>query len=346
VKKSPLRHNETSRTEQFQDNSKLNVLLDELAALLKPVQAGLHFKTPRAPVGSIIGNPRSGTTLFLQWIASLGCFSYPTNFLTRFAYAPYIGALVQKMLFDPAYDFHGDFKDLKSELNFSSELGKSKGALASNEFQHFFRNHMPNFDLEWLDDDLLEQVDCKGISSGLASIEAGLEKPFFTKANILQYNLDYFSRELPQLLWVHMTREPIYVMQSLLLAREQYCGNRSTWFSAKPREFNQLKDLDTYHQIAGQVYFTDQAIQDALASLPSNRWLTVEYESFCEDPGATYRALKEKYAALGSALPPAPKSMVSFEARNDLRLPGHEIDALVCAYRDFEEGHLPEQVNS
>ena len=62
------------------------------------------------------------------------------------------------MLFDPDYDFHGDFYDIQSGVNFNSDLGKSKGTLATNEFQHFFRNYMSNFDPKYLEEEELKKT--------------------------------------------------------------------------------------------------------------------------------------------------------------------------------------------
>ena len=102
---------------------------------------------PKWSVGLIIGPPRSGTTVFLQFLASTGHFSSPSNLLTRFSYAPYIGVLVQKMLLN-SFDPHGDFVDIRSAPSFDSELGKSKGAFATNEFFHFENQFNPVYSIE------------------------------------------------------------------------------------------------------------------------------------------------------------------------------------------------------
>ena len=333
--------NENSKSKQFRANDKLNALLSELKELLSPVQMTIDCPSqPQWSVGCIIGNPRSGSTLLLQFMASTGVFSYPTNVLTRFSYAPYIGALIQKMLFDSEYDFHGDFADIQSQINFESDLGKSKGALATNEFQHFFRNYMPNFDIEWIDDEKLKKIDCKGIIKGLASIEKAFERPFVTKANILQYNLDYFSAKMPFLLYLHIKREPIFIMQSILNSREKYYGTQNVWWSVKPKEYEQLKDMDLYHQIAGQVYFTDKKIEKGLQHVSVGDQLTIEYESLCENPKAVYKRIVEKYAVLGCDLDHEYNGPKSFVYDNKICLPQEELDSLQSAYDDFASGKI------
>ena len=339
--KSIFLENEASKSDQFRSNEKLNALLSELKDLLSPMQTEIDCPSQSQwPVGCIIGNPRSGSTLLLQFLASTGVFSYPTNMLTRFAYAPYIGALIQKMLFDPEYDFHGDFADIQSRINFASDLGKSKGALATNEFQHFFRNYMPNFDVEWLNYDALKKIDCKALAKGLASIEKVFNQPFVTKANILQYNLEFFDRGISSLFYMYIKRVPIFIMQSILISREKYYDTRDIWLSVKPKEYEQLKGMDLYHQIAGQVYFTEMAIEDGLRYVSDRNQLTIEYEFLCEDPKAVYKRIVEKYALLGCDLNPKYNGPKSFVCGNKIRLPQKEIDSLQSAYDDFASGKI------
>lgn len=334
--KSIFLENEVYKSEQFRSNDKLNAILSELKELLVQVQKTIACPSqPQWPVGCIIGNPRSGSTLLLQFMATTGVFSYPSNLLTRFSYAPYIGALIQKMLFDPDYDFHGDFADIHSQINFESNLGKSKGALATNEFHHFFRNYMPNFDIEWLNDCALKKVDYRALTKALASIEKAFERPFVTKANMLQYNLKCFYIEIPSLFFIYIRRTPIFTMQSILISRDKYYGTRNIWWSVKPKEYEHLKDMDVYHQIAGQVYFTDVEIEKGLLHVVDSNRLTIEYESFCENPEAVYEKILEKYSMLGCELKSEYNGPKSFVCSDKIRLPKKDIESLQSAFEDF-----------
>lgn len=139
--------------QEREPNHKRNLKLDEVIAqlcdLLQPIQnrvTAIEGRKPQWPVSMIIGCPRSGTTLLLQFMAKTGNFAYPSNLLARFAYAPYIGILIQEMIFNKNYWHQNDFYDVESDFEFSSDLGKSKGVLAPNEFFHFWRRFMPNFE--------------------------------------------------------------------------------------------------------------------------------------------------------------------------------------------------------
>lgn len=320
-------------------NAKLDELIVELRQLLEPVQRQVdaQYVMPKWPVGLILGPPRSGTTVFLQFLASTGCFSYPSNLLSRFAYAPYVGALVQKMLLDPAFDPNGDFSDIRSELSFGSELGKSKGALATNEFFHFWRTSLNKYFPAPFTDRELDEIDYARLSAGLASIEAAFGQPFCAKGMLLQYNLGAFFERQPYSFYFRLVRDPIYVCQSILFAREKYFGSRDEWWSSQPEQYADLKDRDVYEQIAGQVYYTEKAIDEGLSEVPAENQLTICYEQFCSDPASVYRQIVDKYEVLGYQLPSALKLDYNFKSTNGYRLSSGEIEKFKEAYASFSK---------
>jgi len=325
------------RTEVFQPNKSLDQLIAELTAILKPLQQNIQsqFTENSYPFLFIVGAPRSGTTLLLQWIASLGDFAYPTNLLNRFSYAPYLGAQIQKILFDKKYDFGNEFADLKSSLNYQSNLGKSQGALATNEFQFFFRQYMNNFEPSYLNSKELEQVNFDGIKKGLISIEKAFEKPFVVKLTMLQCHLTEIYKHIPNAIFLFVKRDPLYNMQSLLLAREKYFGNRKVWWSVKPKEYEMLKDMDEYHQVAGQVYFTNESIASEVEEISEAHKIVVNYESFCSNPDLIFDILSKKLDILGFSVNSIFKKSSSFVDSNINKISVFELDKLEKAYSYF-----------
>ena len=90
------------RQPPFARNTRLEVLLKELNDLLHPVNtATLTDCDDRHSKIFVFGPLRSGTTLFMQWLAASGLTAYPSNLLSRFYQAPHIGARIQMVLTDP-----------------------------------------------------------------------------------------------------------------------------------------------------------------------------------------------------------------------------------------------------
>src|SRR5262245_47802783 len=102
---------DTRRTALFEPNPRLGDLLAELGPLLARAEAAslpAPAATPRLPVVFVVGPPRSGTTLAMQWLAATGVFAWPSNLLSRFYEAPYVGALIQQVVTNPSLDFAGE----------------------------------------------------------------------------------------------------------------------------------------------------------------------------------------------------------------------------------------------
>lgn len=325
---------ETDREPQFKRNERLEQLLRELNALLAPVeqQIAAQYRMPRHPVLFVVGPPRSGSTLMMQWLAATGAFAYPTNLISRFYEAPSVGARIQQLLTAPEFNFRDELFDLGPEITFSSTLGKTKGALQPNEFWYFWRRFLPNVEPRQLTDAELEQVHGRGFAAELAALEAVFDRPLALKALILQLNLPFLSDLLDHALFLYLRRNPLYNIQSLLQAREQYFGDRRRWYSIRPPAYEKLKSLPPVAQVAGQVYDTNEAIEAGLRQLPVERQIRLSYEHFCADPGQLYATLRDKYAQQGYTLPETYGGPPRFQSTNHIRLPSGDIAAIIDAY--------------
>lgn len=325
------------RKKNFRRNDNLEVLLNELSELLSPVENEItqHYDSPQFPTVLLVGCARSGSTLFSQWLANTGEFAYPTNFLSRFYAAPYIGAKIQEMLTNPKYRYRDEFLDFGNPINFDSELGKTSGVLAPNEFYYFWRRFFNYGEIQHLDDAALELIDTQIFCAELAAIEAVFEKPLAMKGMIINWNIPFVFSMLPQVLFLHIKRNPVYNAQSLLEARDKFLGNRTKWYSFKPPEYPELENLDAYEQVAGQVYYTNLAIEEGLRCINSSSWMTINYEDFCQSPEMVYMEIRKKLAIHGVDVSPSYKGPEHFVNTNHMRLTSDEISLITKAYKNF-----------
>jgi hypothetical protein len=333
----------SERTQQHQRNQSLEELLDELNSLLNyaELQVEEEFESPRWPVVFIVGPPRSGTTLLLQWLAQTGIFGYPTNLISRFYAAPYIGAKIQRLLTDPEFDFNDEFQDLRQSIGFNSTLGKTQGLLAPNEFWYFWRRFIPNEEPRYLEPEEVQQVDQKGFAASLAALESALGKPLVMKGLIVQYNLKVIAETLRRgALFIQTHRHPFYNIQSLLKARRSYYDTEKKWYSVKPEEYERLSDLSPAEQVAGQVYFTNQSISRQLGYVSDDQKLRLSYESFCRNPKIVYSELEEKLRGQGVSLSQEYNGPAEFESTNQIRVSQKRKSDLVAAWNRFSEEPL------
>lgn len=290
---------EDSREKAFKRNNNLESLLHNMNELLHCSEmAALNSYCDRAEDHSIVflmGPLRSGTTLFMQWLANSGLISYPSNLLSRFYGAPVIGALIQLLLTDPRFNFRNEILDFNSTIPFESENGKTKGALSPNEFWYFWRRFLPFGELDWLpDEELGRVVDCDKLIAEFSTLTKVFGKPFALKSMILNYNIPFLDAIFEKALFVYMKRDPLANVASILEARKRQLGSERAWYSFKIPEYPYLKDLEPIQQCAGQLHYINKAVTKGMCSVTESRKLVVQYEDFCGCPREIFDQLMQK----------------------------------------------------
>jgi len=242
---------------------------------------------PALPPVFLVGTARSGTTLALQWLAAGGGFTYPTNLVSRFPSAPWVGERVALLLTDPDFDHRGELT-LDGSPNpepWTSDLGKTRGLLAPHEFRYWWRRFLPD------DPEAAPTADIVRMGCELAAWEAVRGKPILMKALTADWHIPWLADVFPQALFIHMTRDPVCTMRSLLKVRREFYGNENEWYSFRPPEYKQLRYLDPVAQVAGQVYHTDLAVRQGLAEVPRARFFTLPYDDLCAAPAAVHKLM-------------------------------------------------------
>ena len=254
-----------------------------------------EYNVQTFPMIFIMGPHRSGTTLFMQWLANTGLIAYPTNLLSRFYQAPIIGAKIQLLLTDPRYNFRDELGEFSQQAEYKSENGKTKGVLAPNEFWYFWRRFLsePARDV-WTTADLRTSVDTVTMHAELAGMMDVFQKPFAAKGMLFNYNIPFLDSIFEKVIFIQIKRDSVTNVASVLEARQRQLGNVESWYSFKIPEYNLLKDLDPITQSAGQVHYINEAVSTGLANVEKGRKLVVQYEDFCRNPRAIYEQLVEK----------------------------------------------------
>ena len=294
---------EILRTTKFKRNNNLEDFLNEINDDLWSSETKLlRLKEPEYPLIFVMGSLRSGTTLMTQWLANLG-FAYPTNLMSRFYKTPIIASKIQLLLTDERYNYRNELRDFNSGIDFSSENGKTKGALAPNEFWYFWRRFLPFKELDYLPtQELFEKVDIDTLKSEFAGMTEVFQKPFALKGMILNYNIDFLDKVFDKAIFIYTKRDPLTNIESALKARERQLGSIEEWYSFKIPEYEELKKLNPYEQVAGQIYHINKAVETGLKHVVEDKKMIVNYEEFCENPKKFYDELKEKLNKQGYKL--------------------------------------------
>ncbi|WP_323751979.1 sulfotransferase [Marinobacter sp.] len=292
---------EEQRSEKFSRVSDLETLLAELNGNLAGAnEQYLENVSEEFSKIFVVGPLRSGTTLFTQWLANTGLAAYPTNMLSRFFGAPLVGAKIQQLLTDPRYNFRNEILDFNSDINFSSDNGKTKGALAPNEFWYFWRRFLPFDELDNLPgEELREKGNLAGFRDELNALANIFEKPFAMKAMIMNQNIPELAEQFDKALFIWIRRDPIFNIQSALEARKRQYGDINTWYSFKIKEYPELKNLDPLESVAGQIAAINRSVEQGIANLPDIQKLVVQYEDFCQRPEHYYNEIARRLTEQG-----------------------------------------------
>ncbi len=290
---------EKKRAATFRRNAQLENMLGSLNGMLACAEEQLLEKSsvlgPDYPVIFIMGPLRSGTTLFTQWLANSNVIAYPSNLLSRFYGAPVIGAQIQLLLTDPRFNFRNEILDFNNPIFFESDNGKTRGALAPNEFWYFWRRFLPFHKLDWLPDkELFRVVDQEKLVSELTTLTRVFGKPFALKSMILNYNIPFLNAIFKKAIFIQIKRDPVTNVASILDARKRQLGSEKEWYSFKIPEYPQLKDLDPVTQSAGQLHYINSAVTKGMATVDESRKLVILYEEFCKNPHKIFDALMMK----------------------------------------------------
>lgn len=287
------------REQQFVRNTDLEQLLHEVNSNMYIVEENLLKENyEEYPVIFVMGPLRSGTTLMTQWLANTGEFAYPSNMLSRFFQAPIMGAKIQQLLTNPKYNFRNEILDFSTKIDYSSQNGKTKGALAPNEFWYFWRRFFkyPDKDVEYISDAELEKTfDKKTFCNEINGMANVFGKPFVLKGMIANYNIEYLNKIISKALFISIKRDIHTNVASVLEARKRQLGSEKEWYSFRIPEIHSLLEIENpVAQAAGQVYYIQKEIERALKSVSENRKLVVEYEEFCKEPEAVYHEIRKK----------------------------------------------------
>jgi len=323
---------EKQRTQKFKRNNSLEEFLSEINNdLWSTEEKLLDKKEVGYPLIFVMGPLRSGSTLMTQWLANLG-FAYPTNLMSRFYKTPIIASKIQLLLTDERYNYRNELRDFNSSVDFSSENGKTRGALAPNEFWYFWRRFLPFKELDYLPtEELLKNADLETMKAEFAGIVDVFEKPFALKAMILNYNIDLLDKLFKKAIFIYTKRDPLTNIESALKAREKQLGSIDEWYSFKIPEYDELKKLNPYEQVTGQIYHINKAVEDGLENVAEHKKMIVNYEEFCENPEKFYDELKEKLKANGYE----DKSEYTGEEKFHVTRKGVNDENILKAYKKF-----------
>ena len=294
----------------------MSIVLTPLDWLLEPLETRLlkqNRRTTMLPI-LIVGPPRSGTTLVYQTLAYYLPVSFFNNLSSLFPHSPII-----------ASGLFNRFLKAKSD-KFQSFYGNTAGLGAPNDGFHIWDR--------WLGKDRystpqhLSSKEQESMIEFFSSWMSVFPQPLLNKNNRNTGCIDLLASVFDHVFFIIVQRDPVYVAQSLLIAREKIQGSQEVGWGLGSNNSqsgsHSLSPLEDVCQQVGKIY---QDLAEQKKNLSTESYLDVPYEDFCQQPDLyiqqIYQTIWNK--ELDSA---AIDRIQPFTNSNQVRLPQEEFNQL------------------
>lgn len=275
------------------------------------------------PVILVVGLPRSGTTLFYQTLCGATRVSYFSNLSGLFRRSTITGTKLFGRRFDtpPRARFH-------------SFYGRTSGFGGVNDGFHVWDR--------WLGSDryAVTPVSADGerdMRRFFAAWTDAFAMPLATKNNRNTICFARLAAILEPCFVVLVRRDPLYVAQSLFIARQRVQGDAAIGWGLGANDVPADAEDDPLETVTRQVHRLDAQVDAELDRMPPGRSAVVSYERFLSDPGGVLSEVAGRMQAIWPDCFPADavdrqRLPSSFVSANRRQLPDREfrkLDALV-----------------
>ncbi len=224
-----------------------------------------------SPIVLIVGSPRSGSTLLYQVLAGHLPVSYPSNLTALFERAPITATARLNRLARRSSGYRSYYGNTRS-------LGSPNDAFSIwNRWLGEDRYMIP---------DRISAESADEMRSFFAAWGTAFNRPFLNKNNRNTAAVRLLAEELPTARFIVTRRDPLFVAQSLVEARETVQGDRSVGWGLAAEDSDPDDDLA---DVADQVFRIEAIIEAQLAAVDPTRVLEVRYSDLCIDPGGVVR---------------------------------------------------------
>ena len=223
------------------------------------------------PLVLIVGAPRAGTTLVYQVLAHYLPVTYFTNLSALFPRAP----ITASRLFLPASQ--------TAPASVHSYYGNTAGLAGPNDGFHIWNR--------WLGTDryrALQALDDDAISAMRRFFAAWTQtfgRPLLNKNNRNTDCVALLGRVMPEAFFVVVRRDPVYVAQSLLIARQHVQGDkRRRWGLHSLDQTRETDPLGYVDSVCRQIVEIERKLAEDRQTLAARQFIDVQYEHFCQNP--------------------------------------------------------------
>jgi hypothetical protein len=272
----------------------LGVTLEKISRCLERIEL-MRFKDPcpNYPPLFIIGPPRTGTTLLYQLMVHGFELSYFSNLANMFHMSSCIlSELGKRALREHPSDFQSDF-------------GYAKGLMAPHEGGKIWNRWFPRAGREgfhYAGEGYLSPKAKSEIRRVLAGIERIFGAPFINKNVKNSVRIRALGEIFSDAIFLHVKRDPLQVVSSILAARRKNCKSINDWWSVMPKEIGLIRDKHYLEQVCGQFYYIEKDIEEDIHHIGEDQRFVLHYEDICQSPKRVMESIQSFLQTKGISL--------------------------------------------
>jgi len=192
---------------------------------------------------------------------------------------------------------------------YQSWYGTSPGWNAPSQgvaiWMRWFGN-APRYNM-YMDADSLSEMAMGEMTGTIASIESIYDSPFVNKWQGHAVHILPLSKAFPKALFIRITRDYLQMAQSLLYSRWLLFDDPNTWTSAKPKEYEQIKEKPYIDKICEQIYYLEKNMDEDSKKVGESQFLKIEYDALCQDPNRAVQTIRKFYKQQSGGFELAPR---------------------------------------
>lgn len=232
----------------------------------------------------IIGVPRSGTTLLYQLMTYCLKVCYISNLIEKYSNLPCTFSYFLSLL-----------NGCNPPSSFDSRYGETDGWRSPSQGWNFWDRWFSTGDQNYLALHEVPIPTIKKLRNTILLMENIYNRPFVNKALSLGVRILPLNEAFPEALFIRVHRNHLDIAQSILKGRKEYSGDKNNWISAKPSEYEKIKDKDYITQICGQIYYLEKDIKRDIRIIGINRCIDVNYDDLCNNPKSILEKITQFY---------------------------------------------------
>ncbi|OEU62530.1 MAG: hypothetical protein BA867_00965 [Desulfobacterales bacterium S5133MH16] len=186
------------------------------------------------------------------------------------------------------------------EYNFN--YGQVEGLGSPNECGEFWYRWFPRGMHVYVAPGQTSARDLKELRAEIGGISAVGKRPVIFKNLYNSMRIAPIVEAMPEAVFIICRRHYIDNALSILKGRAKNLHSKDKWWSLPPKEIDYLANLSWAEQIAGQVYYTYQQIEDDKKRFGSERFIEIKYEKFCANVHSSITRIEEFLSAKGCYL--------------------------------------------